>query len=71
MQMWRRAVILKRFLARGSAKYALPWMAVPATAAWNALVGNAIMRESKLRGLGVAAGVELFNGMLAEVETLK
>ena len=32
-------VILKRFLARGGAKYALPWMAVPATAAWNALVG--------------------------------
>ena len=46
-------------------------MAVPATAAWNALVGNAIMRESKLRGLGVAAGVELFNAMLAEVDQLK
>ena len=34
-----RAVLLKRFFARGGAKYALPWMAVPATAAWNALVG--------------------------------
>lgn len=56
-------VVLKRFMARGGAKYALPWMSVPACAAWNALVGNAIMREAKLRGLGVAAGVELFNAM--------
>ena len=71
------SVLMKRFLARGGAKYALPWAAVPATAAWNALVGapqqtraepseqtsrerrlvmcagNAIMREAKLRGLGV------------------
>jgi hypothetical protein len=46
-------------------------MAVPATAAWNGLVGNAIMREAKLRGLGVAAAVELFNAMLGEVESLK
>jgi len=64
-------VLLKRFMARGGAKFALPWMAVPATAAWNGLVGNAIMREAKLRGLGVAAAVELFNAMLGEVESLK
>jgi len=57
-------VLLKRFLARGGAKYALPWMAVPATAAWNALVGNAIMREAKLRGLGVAIAVEMFNSII-------
>ena len=58
-------------MARGGAKFALPWRAGPATAAWNGLVGNAIMRESKLRGLGVAAAVELFNAMLGEVESLK
>jgi len=58
-------VLLKRFFARGGAKYALPWMAVPATAAWNALVGNAIMREAKLRGLGVAIAVEMFNLIIA------
>jgi hypothetical protein len=64
-------VLVKRFMARGGAKFALPWMAVPATAAWNGLVGNAIMRESKLRGLGVAASVEIFNALLAEVDSLK
>ena len=84
------SVLMKRFLARGGAKYALPWAAVPATAAWNALVGapqqtraepseqtsrerrlvmcagNAIMREAKLRGLGVAIAVEMFNEIIAE-----
>jgi hypothetical protein len=59
-------VLVKRFMARGGAKYALPWMAVPACAGWNALVGNAIMREAKLRALGVAAGVELFNAFMEE-----
>ena len=63
-------VLLKRFFARGGAKYALPWMAVPATAAWNALVGNAIMREAKLRGLGVAIAVEMFNSIISESKDL-
>ena len=68
----------------------IPATAVPATAAWNALVGapqqtraepseqtsrerrlvmcagNAIMREAKLRGLGVAIAVEMFNEIIAE-----
>jgi Ca2+-binding EF-hand superfamily protein len=54
-------VLIKRLASRGSAKFALPWAAVPATAAWNGFVGHVIMREAKLRGMGVAAAVEIFN----------
>jgi len=64
-------VLIKRFMARGGAKYALPWMAVPACAGWNALVGNAIMREAKLRALGVALGIELFNELMDSNEDMR
>ena len=57
-------VLVKRLMTRGGAKFALPWAAVPATACWNGFVGHVIMREAKLRGVGVAAAVEIFNGIV-------
>eukprot|EP01050_Picozoa_sp_SAG11_P019725 SAG11_NODE_3192_length_2622_cov_1.761395_3_plen_370_part_00 len=54
-------VLIKRVMTRGSAKFALPWAAVPATAIWNAFVGHIIMRQAKLRGVGVAMAIEIFN----------
>eukprot|EP01051_Picozoa_sp_SAG22_P001357 SAG22_NODE_52_length_24288_cov_15.594568_25_plen_751_part_00 len=57
-------VLMKRLMTRGGAKFALPWAAVPATAGWNGFVGHVIMREAKLRGVGVAAAVELFNDIV-------
>eukprot|EP01052_Picozoa_sp_SAG31_P000915 SAG31_NODE_29_length_32663_cov_14.779695_2_plen_725_part_00 len=58
-------VLMKRLMTRGGAKFALPWAAVPATAGWNGFVGHIIMREAKLRGLGVAAAVEIFNDIVS------
>ena len=54
-------VAIKRMAARGSAKYLLPWAAVPATAVWNGFVGHVVMKEAVLRGLGVSTGIEIFN----------
>ena len=56
-------VAIKRFASRGGAKFGLAWAAVPATCIWNAMVAHVIMREAKLRALGVAAAVELFDEM--------
>ena len=54
-------VLIKRVMTRGSAKFALPWAAVPATAVWNGFVGHIIMRQAKLRGVGVAMAIELYS----------
>jgi len=59
-------VVMKRFVARGGAKYMLPWAAVPATAVWNAFVGHVIMKEAMLRGCGISTGIELFNQIVGD-----
>jgi len=61
-------IALKRFLTRGAAKFALPWMAVPATAAWDGMVGHVIMFEAKLRGVGISASLELFEDILMDID---
>jgi hypothetical protein len=59
-------ILIKRLMTRGSAKFALPWAAVPCTAAWNGFVGHIIMRQAKLRGVGVASAIEIFNAIVEQ-----
>jgi hypothetical protein len=44
-------VALKRLVSRDAAKYALPYMAVPATMLWNSLIAHGVMKEAKLRSV--------------------
>lgn len=62
-------IAIKRVLGRGGAKYALPWAAVPATAAWDAMVSHLVIVEAKLRGVGVATSVEMFQEILYDLDT--
>ena len=57
-------IVLKRVLGRVAAKGSLAFMAIPATSLWNALVAHVIMREAKLRGLGISTGVEVFQDIM-------
>lgn len=59
-------VALKRLVSRDAAKYAVPYMAVPATMLWNALISHGVMKQAKLRSIGIAAAVELFDSILNE-----
>ena len=60
-------VALKRIVSRDVAKYAVPYMAVPATMIWNALISHSVMRQSKLRSVGIATAVELFDSIIKHV----
>jgi Ca2+-binding EF-hand superfamily protein len=57
-------VALKRLVSRDAAKYAVPYMAVPATMLWNALIAHGVMKQAKLRSIGISAAVELFDSIL-------
>ena len=59
-------VALKRLVSRDAAKYAVPYMAVPATMLWNALIAHGVMKQAKLRSIGISAAVELFDSILTE-----
>jgi hypothetical protein len=61
-------IAIKRILGRSGAKYALPWVAVPATAFWDAMVAHLVMVEAKLRGNGVATSVEVFQDILYDLD---
>ena len=59
-------VALKRLVSRDAAKYAVPYMAVPATMLWNALISHGVMKQAKLRSIGISAAVELFDSILSD-----
>lgn len=59
-------IALKRLVSRDAAKYAVPYMAVPATMLWNALIAHGVMKQAKLRSVGISAAVELFDSILRE-----
>lgn len=63
-------IVLKRVLGRVAAKGSLAFMAIPATSFWNALVAHVIMREAKLRGLGISTGVEVFQDIMCVLRTI-
>jgi hypothetical protein len=59
-------VAMKRVLSRSAARSVLPFLAVVGTAFWNGAVAVQVMREAKIRCMGVATGVEIANVLLAE-----
>ena len=60
-------VAMKRVLSRSAARSVLPFLAVLGTACWNGAVAIRVMREAKIRCMGVATAVEIANVVLAEV----
>jgi hypothetical protein len=54
------------------ARTVLPFMAIPATAIWDAFFAHLSISEAKLRGVGFATAIEVFNkiadAQLAEEE---
>ena len=54
-------ILLKRVLRRASARSILPFVAVVGTALWNVLVAAAVMREARVRAMGVSTAVEVIN----------
>ena len=60
-------IVLKRLVGRVAAKGYLAFMAIPATSAWNALVAHTVMREAKLRGLGISTSVEVFQEIMYDL----
>ena len=52
-------MFVRRFLGRIALRTWLPLMAVPVTAAWNAIVSYRVLRESRLRVMGPSAAGEL------------
>lgn len=67
-------IAVKRMAARGvlsggTATYAMPWAAVPATCLWNGLIGHVTIKQAMLRGTGIASGIELFNSIVLREQT--
>jgi Ca2+-binding EF-hand superfamily protein len=54
-------LIMRRFLSRGGARTVLPFMAIPATAIWDAFFAHLAIGEARLRGIGFSAAVEVFD----------
>ena len=59
-------VAMKRVLSRSAARSVLPFLAIVGTAFWNGAVARKVMREAKIRAMGVATAVEIANVLLAE-----
>jgi hypothetical protein len=51
--------LVRRMLGRAVVKAWLPFVAVPITAAWNALICWLIMREARIRAMGPSAAYEM------------
>lgn len=58
-------VLVRRVLGRAMVRTWLPFVAVPVTAAWNALVCWFILREARVRAMGGSAARELIGGLVA------
>jgi hypothetical protein len=58
--------LLARVLVRGTLQTLLPFVGVPVTAAWNALVTWWVLREARIRAMGPSAAKELAGQLFAE-----
>jgi hypothetical protein len=54
-------LLIRRVLSRAALRGALPFVALPVTAAWNAIVMWMILREARIRAMGPTAVDELVN----------
>jgi len=52
-------VLVRRVLSRALLRWVLPFVGVPVTALWNALVTYRIMREARLRAMGPSSAREI------------
>ncbi len=62
--------ILARVLVRGTLQALLPFVGVPVTAAWNAIVTWWILREARIRAMGPSASQELVDLIFADAPNL-
>lgn len=69
MKMLLRRV-LARVLVRGTLQTLLPFVGVPVTAAWNALVTWWVLREARIRAMGPSASQELVDLIFADAPNL-
>lgn len=58
--------VLARVLVRGTLQTLLPFVGVPVTAAWNALVTWWVLREARIRAMGPSASKELVEVVFAD-----
>lgn len=62
--------VLARVLVRGTLQTLLPFVGVPVTALWNALVTWWVLREARIRAMGPSASQELVDLIFADAPTL-
>jgi hypothetical protein len=62
--------ILTRVLVRGTLQTLLPFVGVPVTALWNALVTWWVLREARIRAMGPSASRELVDVIFADAPPL-
>ena len=53
---------LKRLFSRAAARTAVPYLAVLATVAWDAIVARNVLHEVRIRATGVAPGYAEYGG---------
>ena len=61
-------ILVRRMMSRDAAKFAGAWATLPATMAWNMLISHNVMKQAKLRSVGISASIELFDSVLREQE---
>jgi hypothetical protein len=62
--------VLARVLVRGTLQTLLPFVGVPVTALWNALVTWWVLREARIRAMGPSASQELVNVIFGDAPSL-
>ncbi|MCA3013096.1 MAG: hypothetical protein INH41_11945 [Myxococcaceae bacterium] len=62
--------VLGRVLVRGTLQALLPFVGVPVTAAWNALVTWWVLREARIRAMGPSATRALVDALFADAPPL-
>ena len=65
-------ITLKRFANRNTAKYAAPYMAVPATMLWNVLISHTVMKQvhSSAGGNSASFSMTVHSGRLSTADIL-
>ncbi|MCP5536698.1 MAG: hypothetical protein H7A51_10790 [Akkermansiaceae bacterium] len=61
-------VVVRKILLRGAARAWLEFVAVPVTAAWNAVVCFWVLREARIRAIGPSALQQVLPELLAQVD---
>ena len=63
--------LLRRVLGRATVRVWLVFVAVPVTAAWNAIVAWLVIRQARLRAMGPSAAAELAGRLLRDAQLSK